>query len=113
MNAYVTTYGAHVGIRKALEELGKDKDAIARALKEKGIKGYPGLPCSCPIANYLQEVGFIHPMITSHIYTDEMKYTGINAEGKMETKIDSAERSPEMVDFMVAFDNLEYPELVM
>ena len=84
-------------VRELLDELGDDRDKIAASLAAKGIKGQRTEGTACPIFNYLRSEG--------------ASVVSVDAE-----EIDlgyGAIRLPVPVgDFVWAFDDNVYPELV-
>ncbi len=85
-------------IRKALKALGTTKAAVAGKLKRLGFKGHRCYADECPIANYLKSKGL---NIGSGVVPDAIDEYG-----------ERVKTTKAVEEFICAFDNGDYPQLV-
>lgn len=87
----------------ALDALPGDTDSIAAFLAERGFKGAPGGPNSCPVARYLKDAT-----------GDPTAWVGASNAGSDETGFSfSRAHLPQAVkDFTDAFDDGRYLDLI-
>lgn len=90
-----------MNLQEYLDTLPKTKDEIASLLKERGIKGQKSKCYYCPVANLLKQEGF-NASVTPAYVRDWRKV----GNGVSELPISEGVR-----EFVIAFDNSEYPEL--
>ena len=86
-----------MNLEEDLKALGNTPHDIAVNLFLKGITGYIGDPCQCPIANYLTGCGYNNV---------EVKHRSVSTE-KCSCLIPDS-----MVEFISKFDDGIYPKLL-
>ena len=91
-------------LKAALDALGSTKDAIARTLRDKGIKGERRSACNCPIAQYLRTCGW------SGWSRVEVSGRGVSAYDDLAPPV-RVSLPAAVFSFVLAFDGGCYPEL--
>jgi hypothetical protein len=87
-------------LAEAIERLGATPDLMARTLRRLGVRGLPGNARKCALANYLRKLGYRDPLV---------RLDSIQATRHQHTVVMPTLRA--LGQFLVAFDNLRYPEL--
>jgi hypothetical protein len=103
-------------IQQDLEALGETSDQVADKLRKLGIKGDRFSPTSCPIYNYLCKQG--HDTVCSVDYSNykreavAVKTSIYDASYGEEDSIKECFHIRPVVDFIMAFDDEQYLDLV-
>jgi hypothetical protein len=89
-------------IAAKLATLGTTPDEVAAALEAEGCKGWRGLPASCPVAKYLNKLGWqdVSVASTTYIFAED---GGMLAHFALPWAV---------ANFFEGFDNRRYPNLI-
>ena len=88
---------------EALRQLGDTADEVAESLRRAGCRGYTASAHGCPVARYMQGLGFKGFQVGASGY-----YRGPGHMGVMSAKGHNARGVGE---FILRFDRGEYPDL--
>lgn len=89
-------------LRQQLAELGATGGEVAAKLAELGIKGKPRAACECPMAAYLESLGYAFGVVSQ---------ARIEACPRHEPRGAMIKTPRAIVEFIAGFDRGSYPEL--
>lgn len=94
-----------VQARRALRDLGRTKDEVAKSLAKAGIRGVPGNHRCCAVARYLVERGLERVTVNAGVVWRD-------GNGRR-NEIAPVDIPVAVHRFVTAFDLREYPELIV